>query len=185
MRIVTDRLILREVQPSDAKSIVKQINNLNISKWLLVVPHPYTMKDAKWWINHCREKRDQKPRGTYDFAIELKGHPGSIGGIGLGSIDRKEKTGSLGYWLGEDHWRQGYMGEAANKVLSYGFNKLNLKRIQIPAFLTNIPSNSLAQKLGGKFIERKGLHTCKATGKKHMENVYWITPSSWKRSLRK
>jgi len=185
MRLTTPRLILRDIEPKDAKSLIRNINNLNITKWLLVVPYPYTMKDAKWYINHCKEKRKKSPRESYSFNIQIKGQQGVVGGIGFHKVDRKQKTAEVGYWLSQDYWRQGYMREAANRLLDYGFNTLRLKTITIGAFARNVPSNSLAQRLGGKYDHRKGPVECKATGKRHMENVYVVTPASWRRSLRK
>ncbi len=185
MRLTTERLILRDIEPSDAKSLIKNINNLNITKWLLVVPYPYKMKDAKWYINHCTEKRKQSPRDSYSFSIQIKGQEGVVGGLGIAKLDRKQKTADIGYWIGEDYWRQGYVREATNRLLDYGFNTLRLKEIIIPAYVTNVPSNGLAQRLGGVYVERKGPIVCKATGKKHMENVYRVTPTSWRRSLRR
>jgi RimJ/RimL family protein N-acetyltransferase len=186
MRLVTNRLILRDPSMKDAKKVVKHINNLNISKWLLAVPYPYTMKDAKWWINHCKEENKKSPRESYNFGIQLKDSGEPIGGIGLAKVNREQYKAELGYWLAESHWRQGIIREAANKLLDYGFNKLHLRKIRIPVFVKNIPSANMAQRLGGEYkgIEHK-LHICKATGIKHQEKIYIVTPSSWKRSLRK
>jgi len=80
MKLTTKRLILRDITMKDRESLVKHINNLNVSKWLLVVSHPYTMKDAKWFVNHCAEKSKDKPKTSYSFVIELKEKPGVIGG---------------------------------------------------------------------------------------------------------
>ena len=186
MKLVTDRLILRDIEPSDAKSLIKNINNLNISKWLLIVPYPYRKSDAEWYINHCQEGYAKHPRESYNFSIQLKDQEGIIGGLGIAHLDRKEKTGHIGYWVGEDYWRQGYVREACNRLLDYGFNTLKLREVTIPVFEKNIPSANMAQRLGGKYqgIPDK-LHTCRATGKKHREKVYIVTPTSWKRSLRR
>jgi len=185
MRLATERLTLRDIKSSDAKNIIKNINNLNISKWLLPVPYPYTTEDAKWYINHCQEGYAKHPRQSYNFVLERKQEPGVIGGLSISELDRKQKTAHIGYWLGENYWRQGYIKEAANRLLDYAFNTLRLKEIIIPVFEKNIPSNNLAKKLGGKFLKKDGPTTCKATGKKHMENVYKVTHSSWKRNLLK
>ncbi len=47
MRIETKRLILRDWGKKDIDDLIEGINNLKISKWLAVVPYPYTRKDAK------------------------------------------------------------------------------------------------------------------------------------------
>ncbi|MBU1136609.1 MAG: hypothetical protein ABIG37_02440 [Nanoarchaeota archaeon] len=61
MQLKTDRLILRQIVEADAKDLVRQINNLEISKWLLTVPYPYAIKDADWFINHVAEKVKDTP----------------------------------------------------------------------------------------------------------------------------
>ena len=53
--------------------LVDGLNNLKISKWLAFVPHPFTKKDAKEWINFCIKNSNKgKNRDSYEFAIELK-----------------------------------------------------------------------------------------------------------------
>jgi len=133
MILKTKRLILRDFEKKDIEDLIENINNLNVSKWLLVVPYPYTKKDAKWWINCCAEKAKEKPRKSYEFAIEFEGK--MIGGIGLSKIDKFQGSAILGYWLGEGYWRQGIMGEAVERVLDYAFNRLKLRRINSEAFV--------------------------------------------------
>ena len=100
IKLITERLILRQIEREDASRLVEQINNLNISKWLLVVPHPYLLKDAKWYINHVAEEVRKKPRKSYSFAVELKETPGIIGGFGISNVERDQGTAHLGYWIG-------------------------------------------------------------------------------------
>ncbi len=180
MKLQTKRLILREITIDDAKNLIKNINNLNISKWLLAVPYPYTMKDAKWWINHCKEKSKEKPRTSYEFAVELKSEPEVIGGFGITNIKIDQGTADLGYWLAEKHWRKGYAKEGVSKLIEYAFEKLKLRRLAIPAFATNPASNALAKSLG--FIHEGTLRkaiVCKATSEVHDENVYGLLKEDW------
>lgn len=60
MKLTTKRLILREWGDKFKKDSIEGINNINVSKWPLVVPYPYKLKDATWWINHCKEKRKRE-----------------------------------------------------------------------------------------------------------------------------
>lgn len=103
MKLTTKRLILRGPTMKDAKGLVSAINNINISKWLLVVPYPYTMKDAKLFINHCKKGARKKPRTSYNFAIELKSKHKLIGGSDISRVNRDQGTADLGYWLSEDY----------------------------------------------------------------------------------
>ena len=49
--IETDRLFLTELQAGDIPQIVKYAANKNISDYTLNLPHPYSEKDAVYWVN--------------------------------------------------------------------------------------------------------------------------------------
>ena len=151
MRIVTPRLVIREFQEKDIANLVANINNLNVSRYLSLVPYPYHKKDAKFWVHHNQGEARKRPRKNYDLGIELKSTHELIGGIGLCKIDRFVGKATMGYWLGEDYWRQGIMSEAARAMIDFAFNKLGLTRIDIEAFTKNIPSNGLIKSLRFKY----------------------------------
>lgn len=120
-------MLLRAYRPEDAPDLQRAADNPAVAKTLRpVFPHPYTLEDAKWWIDFSR-------RGC-TWAITLGGHV--IGNIGLlrdtrdWVLDRfTEAVGSetsplvvyaeLGYWLAEEHWGQGHMSEAVGLVLDF------------------------------------------------------------------
>jgi len=148
MKLITPRLILRDIKPSDAQSIRKNINNLNVSKYLLAVAHPYTKEDAEWWVNHCAEQQKQNPRTSYELGIAIKPNNEIVGGVGLSFINRKQKKAEIGYWIAEPYWRKGYVSEAVKELINFGFNKLNIEKIIIPVFVENKGSNALIKKVG-------------------------------------
>jgi RimJ/RimL family protein N-acetyltransferase len=148
MRIEAERAILREWKDTDTKSLIENINNLNIARYMMVIPHPYTKEDAKWWISHCKEKLKEKPRKDYSFAIELKSEKKAIGGIGLSNVDKFQGTAELGYWLGERYHKRGLMSEALFRVLEFAFGKLNLRRVEAKVFIKNNASSALLIKFG-------------------------------------
>ncbi len=173
MEIKTKRLTLREIQESDIDSIVEFAGDLEISQYLLLVPHPYTREDAKFWVNLCEEKAKKEPRTDYELAIEL--NKKLIGAIALTDINTSQGTASIGYWLGKPHWRQGYMTEAAQAILDYAFKTLNLRRIEVGAFTENEASNELLKKLNFKHEgTKKQSRYSKATGKLHDEHFYGL-----------
>ena len=109
MKIETKRLILRPLKISDAKDTVEGLNNLNVTKWLFVVSHPYTLKDAKSWVNYVQKKFKKVNKDEYPFGIELKKEKKVIGGI---SLDIKGHKATVGYWVNEKYWGKGYCSEA-------------------------------------------------------------------------
>lgn len=96
MRIETDRLILRDLKDSDLSDLVGQANSLSVSKTLALVPHPYTEKDGKWFIDHSKEESEKKPRENYELGIELKEGGKFIGVVSLTHIDAFQKKSYFG-----------------------------------------------------------------------------------------
>lgn len=186
MKLSTKRLILRQPTGKDTKSLIRNINNLEVSKWLLVVPYPYTKKDALWWINHCKEKAGEKPRKSYEFNIQLKGEEGIIGGVGISKVDKYQKTAVVGYWLGEDYWRQGIVSEAFEQLLKFAFERLKMRRLEAEVYAGNKKSAGLLMKFGFKYegTKRKAV-VCKADGKIHDAEIYGLLNKEYDRRKRK
>lgn len=175
MRLETKRLVLRAPKKSDVKSIREHIDSLNISRYMSMIPYPYSDEDAVWWINKCSGNRKKKPRTDYQFVITIKPSDKVVGGVGLVRIN-KEGVGEIGYWIGEKYWRNGYVFEGVMNVIDYAFNDLKLKKIAISASVENVGSNALIKKLGLRFVEmKKKAMTMKSTGKIHNKNIYEIS----------
>ncbi|MEK6952154.1 MAG: GNAT family protein [Nanoarchaeota archaeon] len=182
MKIETRRLILRRIEKKDIPDLIQNINNLNVSRYLLVVPYPYTLKDARWWVEHCKETEKEKTRNDYSFNIELKSEKKIIGSIGLTHVDSFQGTAEVGYWLGEKYWRQGMMSEALTVILNLAFEKLKLRRINLFAYKENKASNALARKFDFIYEGMKRMAVrAKSTGKIHDENIYGLLKEEWKR----
>ena len=180
MKIETKRLILRPLKNSDAKSIVENVNNLSISKWLLVVPYPYTIKDAKKWIIDNKEKWSTKKKSEYSFGIGVKKDGKIIGGIGLHKINNEQGTATIGIWLGKNYQREGLGSEAFTALLNLAFNKLKLRRVEAGIFVGNPASPKLMTKFGGKLegTKRKSCRS-KADNKIHDEMIYGLLKEDW------
>ncbi|MCE8005719.1 GNAT family N-acetyltransferase [Aestuariivita sp.] len=102
--LTTQRLTLRPFVMDDADDLVRLIGNLNVSKWLTIVPHPYTMADAGFFITSLASQG-----ATYAVCRD-----GAL--IGCVAI-----ADQLGYWYAEPHWGQGFATEAASAVVAEYF----------------------------------------------------------------
>jgi RimJ/RimL family protein N-acetyltransferase len=182
MKISTERLRIREIELADAGNIARYAGNIKVSRYLLVVPHPYNMKDAKWWIRKCKKDAMEKPRKNYELSITLKAEPeaGMIGSIGLTKVDLYKGTGTIGYWLGEPYWRQGIMNEAAKALIDFAFKRLKLRRLDVSAAGVNDASNGLIEKLGFVYEGTRRKRTrVKSTGKIYDERIYGMLREEW------
>jgi len=181
LSIETERLILRQPSKNDVADVIKNLNNLEVTKWLSVVPFPYTEKDALWFINHAREKVKIKPRKDYGYWIELKGSREVIGGIGLSDIKEETGIGTIGYWLGTSHHRKGYGSEALEAIIGLAFNNLKLRRLEAGVFVGNPSSGVLLEKFGFKLegMKRQAMK-CKADGIIKDEYIYGLLREEYK-----
>ena len=78
----------------------------------------------------------------------------------------------------------GYAYEAAKAVISWGFNELELKRIECTAFVNNNQSNRVCEKLGLDFecVRKKGYMLYDGTI--HDISCYAITDDEYFKSIR-
>lgn len=158
--IETERLILRQWNMDDIDDIVEGLNNINVTKWLAGAPFPYTIEDAKHFVQKTIDN------DLYNFAIILKSENKAIGGTQLTNVDLFNGTAGGGIWISEKYWGKGYGSEAFGARIKYAFEVLGLRRLENGYFKENEKSHKMQLKLGYKDegIRRK-CFVSKATGK--------------------
>ena len=145
----TERLIMREILPSDAEGMFQLDNNANVHKYLGNNPVK-TIDESNSYIENIRNQYVQNGIGR--FAVLLKETNEFIGWSGIKFITEPENNYvnfyDLGYRLMEDHWGKGYGYESAKAWLDYGFGKMNIKTMYASAHVDNAGSNKILQKIG-------------------------------------
>ena len=139
-KLVTERLILNKIKDSDIPVIVDYAGNKKIAENTLNIPHPYTKKDAEFWISNAT--KGFKNGTQYTFGIRLKPKNEFIGAIGL-KVEPRFDRAEMGYWIAEKFWNQGFATEAVKAMLEYGFNTLELNKI----LATHLVENSASGKV--------------------------------------
>lgn len=130
----TNRLILKSVLLSDIPKVIEYAGNKKIADNTLNIPHPYSEKDAIFWLNSINQGLRTKTQFT--FGIRLKETDEFIGGVGL-KVNLKYNKAELGYWIAEPFWNNGYATEAVGEVIKFGFNELEINEI----FATHLIEN--------------------------------------------
>lgn len=179
MEIKNKRIKLREINKKDKEDIIETLDNLNVSKWLLVFPHPFKPEDAEKTINKAIKNSKEKPRKTYNLGIELKEK--LIGGIGLVNINFEQKTAGIMYWLGEEFQKKGYGTEALESILNFAFNDLKLRKVTAEVYPGNNPSTKLLEKFNFKkegYLRKSKI--CKADGKIKDSIYYGLLKEEYK-----
>lgn len=135
---------LREWRPEDAESAARYANNPRIAEKLRdVFPYPYTEKDARAYIESCREAEKRQ----LCRAIEIEGE--AVGSIGVfPKDDVYRKSAELGYWLGEPFWGCGVMTQAVTRICASAFDRFDLVRIFAEPYAYNAGSRRVLEKAG-------------------------------------
>lgn len=146
--IKTEHFILRPFKMSDAELVVENVNDKKIYRHTLVIPYPYTLKDAKQWFRKVINNQRKKIPESVVFAIEIDRQ--AVGSISINKIKREHKA-EIGYWLGEKYQGKGIMTQAIKEITKYGFGELKLRRIYAQVFLFNKGSMRVLEKSGYEF----------------------------------
>ncbi len=144
MKINGDGFLLRPFQIEDKKALAKHANNENISNNLRDrFPHPYTEKEAEWFINFALENNDP----LKIFAIEINNEAAGAIEFWPGE-DVYRLNAEIGYWLGEEHWGKGIMTAVIKAMVQYIFEYFEVKRIYALPFASTTGSIRALEKAG-------------------------------------
>jgi len=168
-----ERIVLRPLRMSDAKTLVPLVNDKELSEYLSFTP-PLSLKDEKDYVK--RTIKGWKIGNELDWAITLGGE--LIGTIALKHVDKKDLNAELGIWVARKHHRKGVGYESAKLVINFAFKKLGLNRIYYYLFTPNVASKKLIEKLGGKF-EGMQRETTRKDGVFYDSYTYGILRKEW------
>jgi RimJ/RimL family protein N-acetyltransferase len=101
----------------------------------------------------------------------------------MGGIAYEGERGSavLGYWLSEEHWGRGYMGEAAQSVVGYAFEATRLERLTASYQHGNEASRRILVGLGFRHLGHAKAFS-RARGKMVDCAFLELTSAEWRRS---
>jgi [ribosomal protein S5]-alanine N-acetyltransferase len=145
----TERLVLREITEDDAPTLFAIHGNGDAMRWFGNDPLP-NLEGALALVESFASWRRMPNPGTR-WAIQITGEPGLIGTCGLFRWNRNWRACEIGYELSVAHQGNGYMTEAANRIIEWGFEAMQLNRIQAGIHPDNAASLILARRLG--FVE--------------------------------
>lgn len=148
--IETDLLVLRPPRMADYENWarLRRESRAFLAPWEPTWPADDLTRSAY----RCRVKRyirDIREDAGYAFFLFDARTNQLTGGLTLSNIRRgAAQTASLGYWMGEPFAGRGLMSAAVRAVLPFGFDTLNLHRIEAACLPTNEPSLRLLRNSG-------------------------------------
>jgi len=141
----TERLRLRKLNMHDAQDIFDYSRDPLVAKHVLWDAHR-NIAESRAYLRFMLRK--YRMNDAASWGIELKSSGKIIGTIGFMWIQPENAAAEVGYSLSRIHWGKGIMTEALQAVVAYGFESLNLNRIEAMHELTNPASGAVMRKCG-------------------------------------
>lgn len=138
---------LTPYRQSDKANLIQYINDAEINRNTLAIPHPYTEKDADDWLKGTFQELE-KFNMYANWVIRNK-EDELIGCIGRQMLYGKDShTDEVGYWLARPYWGQGIMTEVVKAFCDYWFKNSPLIRFTAAVFAYNGASARVLEKAG-------------------------------------
>lgn len=156
--IYGERIRFRAIEKSDLPMFVHWLNDPEVRHGLSLFRPLSITQEEGWFENTLSLPLHEQP-----FVIEVRGtnEQGEetwtpIGNLGLMEIDWRASNAELGIMIGEkSYWNQGYGAEAVRLLVRHSFETLNLHRIWLRVYATNLRAIRSYEKAGFTLEGRK------------------------------
>ncbi|MDO4546912.1 MAG: GNAT family N-acetyltransferase [Clostridia bacterium] len=149
--VKTPRLTIRRMTMKDAVDIFEYSRDERVARHVLWSAHTSIGESRSYIRSMIRRYR---AGDAASYAIEFNSTGRVIGTIGFMCYKEEHNCVEIGYSLSRRYWNQGLMTEAVKAVIDYGFDKLNLHRIEAQHEIDNPASGAVMRKAGMKYEGR-------------------------------
>lgn len=173
--IVTERLILRPLHPTDAADVLTFRGDSEVQKF--DDPPLLTVEEVAAEIEErIREAAEQKCR---PFGIVLKETGRVIGSVSVWNWDSYHRHAEVGYGIARKYWGQGLGQEAVRAAALYGFQEMNLMHLYARTSSANERSLRMLERLG--FVREGTLrqHILEDDGQYYDSVVFGLLREDW------
>lgn len=142
--LAAGQVVLRELRPSDAASLLAMLTTAEVSRF--ISPPPTTVEGFERFIAWTFRER---AAGTYAcFAVTLKGFDTAIGIFQVRALTSNFQTAEWGFAIGSPFWGTGVFTEGADLVIAFAFETIGVHRLEARAAVRNGRGNAALRKIG-------------------------------------
>ncbi|MCU8035719.1 MULTISPECIES: GNAT family N-acetyltransferase [unclassified Shewanella] len=149
--IETERLTLKPLAIDYSVSLLEIFSDPEVMRYWNTAPWT-TIQNAIDFINESNDS--MRRQESLILGVYLKSTGELAGKCMLFSYDKESKRAEIGFGLSRSFWGKGYIREAGEALIRYGFNSLGLRRIEAEIDPDNQSSAKALEKLG---FSREGL----------------------------
>ena len=147
-----DRVTLRAWRESDVDRVVEACSDELSSRWLWMLPSPYTKEHALGFIR--RNVAESDTSSGFYWCVADPATDVCVGNVSLMFKDRLDPSmHEIGYWAHPDARGRGIVTEAVRLAVRHGFipvedGGLGLRRLTLLASAGNVASQRVAERCG-------------------------------------
>ncbi len=135
---------LRAHEPDDADFFYRALNDREVTRFLML-RYPMSRWDERDWI----ERNRSLSYDSANFVIEAKADGRIVGGVGLRTQGPENRCADLGIAVSDrSQWGKGYGTDAMRTVCRFGFEEMDLHRIELWVFADNERARHVYEKVG-------------------------------------
>ena len=147
-KLECERLLLRKMKKTDASDMFEYAKDERVTEFLLWEPH----ESLEYTTQYLNFVQGQYKEGVfYDWALVLNNEDKMIGTCGFTRFDTDNNFAEIGYVINPAYRGNGYACEALERVLKFGFEVLEVNRIEAKYIVGNDASRRVMEKCGMKF----------------------------------
>ena len=140
-----DRLILRKMTPDDAEAVFAYASDPQVTRYVTWDTHR-TIRDSKAFLKHNIRKYERE--GEPDWGIVYKGDHRFVGTCGFANWEADHARAEVGFVISKEYWGRGLALEALQAMISFGFERMGLNRIEARCIAENTASARVIEKAG-------------------------------------
>ena len=144
--IDTHRLRLRDFLEDDIRAVQDYAGDLEVVRFMDWGPNAW--EDSEAFVLRCLGQATLNPRREFKAAVIETATEQLIGTCGLAVTIPALNEAELGYCFNRDSWNRGMATEAAEALITVGFQQLGLHRIFATCDTENGASIRVLEKLG-------------------------------------
>ena len=144
-RLETERLVLRALTPDDAAAIFAYASDPEVARYVLWEAHR-SVEDAKAFVDLTMSRYGSGD--APDWGIVYKGDGRLVGTSGFVAWEREHDRAEVGCVLHRGYWGMGLAAEALRAMISFGFARMGLNRIEARCIAENEASARIIEKAG-------------------------------------
>lgn len=147
IHLKTERLHIRSISEIDIKNVY-ELQRLEETAKFNTTAIPQNRSETAVSVENWISENNKEHIKRYTFAVELIQEKQFIGLIGINLGKEHYKNAEVWFQYHFNFWNKGYATEALKRIIAFGFENLNLHRIEAGCAIENIGSITVLEKVG-------------------------------------